>query len=83
VNVYKESDAAVIDTRRVPLSAPREKAKQESDRNVQDECRRLSQISECIRLGGACMINGDRNAAIENYKKSLELDPRTGIRAKC
>ena len=26
-------------------------------------------------LGEAYMINGDKNAAIENYKKSLELEP--------
>ncbi len=26
-------------------------------------------------LGEACMINGDKQLAIENYKKSLELDP--------
>jgi cytochrome c-type biogenesis protein CcmH/NrfG len=26
-------------------------------------------------LGEAYMINGDKRAAIENYKKSLELDP--------
>jgi tetratricopeptide (TPR) repeat protein len=29
-------------------------------------------------LGEAYMINGDKNAAIENYKKSLELDPGNG-----
>ena len=26
-------------------------------------------------MGEACMINGDKELAIENYKKSLELDP--------
>ena len=29
-------------------------------------------------LGEAYMINGDKKAAIENYKKSLELDPSNG-----
>jgi len=29
-------------------------------------------------LGEAYMISGDKNAAIENYKKSLELDPANG-----
>jgi tetratricopeptide (TPR) repeat protein len=29
-------------------------------------------------LGEAYMINGDKNAAIENYKKSLELNPNNG-----
>ena len=29
-------------------------------------------------LGEAYMINGDKNGAIENYKKSLELDPSNG-----
>ena len=29
-------------------------------------------------LGEAYMINGDKKAVIENYKKSLELDPTNG-----
>jgi len=29
-------------------------------------------------LGKAYMVNGDKKAAIENYKKSLELDPANG-----
>ena len=30
------------------------------------------------RLGEAYMINGDKKGAVENYKKSLELDPANG-----
>ncbi len=29
-----------------------------------------------IAFGEAYMMNGDKDLAIENYKKSLELDPK-------
>jgi cytochrome c-type biogenesis protein CcmH/NrfG len=29
-------------------------------------------------LGEAYMVDGNKSAAIENYKKSLELDPNNG-----